>query len=171
MTLDSVDTGLRRLESAAMFAAGVALLAIVHIVVVDVVGRYIFNAPLPWAFDFISQYLLVVGFFLVVGPTLEKREHVAVDIFARMMGARWRNGLAALAHTAALLFVLIMLAEGLDEAWIAWRDQDLQVGILTWPTWTSKIFVPVGFAMLVARMILVILRHVILAARPPADEL
>lgn len=170
ISVDNIDGVLRRVEGAAMLLAALMLLAIMHIVVVDVIGRYVFNSPLPWAFDFISDYAMVITFFLAVGPTLQRNEHINVDVFAQFLNHRFRHACSIVTYGAAMFFLLIMIDASVEETWIAWRNHDLSIGILAWPTWTSKVFVPVGLTLLGLRMFLVILRFLLLAVQPCRKE-
>ena len=60
--------------------ATLLMLAIMFIVFADVILRYAFNSPLPWAYDLISLYLMAGAYFFVLSGTFAAHAHVGVDI-------------------------------------------------------------------------------------------
>ena len=76
------------LERGGMIVAGVCFMAIVLITAVDVTMRYAFNAPLIWAFELISDYLMVAIFFLAIATTQRAGQNIGVDILARRLPGR-----------------------------------------------------------------------------------
>ena len=75
----------------ALVAIGALMLFVLMcLVVADVSMRYLFNAPLQWSFEVISNYLMPGLFFLAVSHTLKAHSHVAVDIVHNYVGAKTR---------------------------------------------------------------------------------
>lgn len=59
--------------------AGVILFAIMVVTVIDVVGRYVFDAPLPGAFE-ITQFLMA-GLIYGALPSVSRQEgHITIDL-------------------------------------------------------------------------------------------
>lgn len=72
--------GLRAwLEGTLGLAAGLILVSLVMITVVDVIGRYVFSAPLKGAFE-LTELLVAALVFAALPLTTERREHVEVDL-------------------------------------------------------------------------------------------
>jgi TRAP-type C4-dicarboxylate transport system permease small subunit len=73
---------------------GVLVLAAVAINVVNVVGRYVFDAPVSWAEEVMS-YGIIWGVFIAVAAITYQGNHLRMDLlvlsargwFARMLGA------------------------------------------------------------------------------------
>ena len=69
--MDGIIAGIERLYR---LVAATCLAAIMLIVAADVLLRYLFNAPLSWAFDLISLYLMAGVFFLSRMPASNTTE-------------------------------------------------------------------------------------------------
>ena len=81
----------RLLERTLGVGAALLLLALILITCVDVVGRYVLNAPLTGAFE-MTELLLVALVFTALPLATERREHVEVDLLASAFG-RFANRL------------------------------------------------------------------------------
>jgi TRAP-type C4-dicarboxylate transport system permease small subunit len=158
------------LDKAAMLVVAIALAGIMCVTIVDVIGRYGFNSPLEWAFTLISSYLLVAAFFLSVSYTFRQKGHVNVDIFHSRLPPRARNAVTAGTELLAVVFIGIIFWQGVLTTWNAWGDKLVEFGIISWPTWASKIFVPLGTGLLVARLLHSSVIHLLLVLRPGAAE-
>lgn len=141
-----------RLEDVALFGACLCLLATMLTVTLDVVMRYGFNAPLGWVYDLVSQYLMVGAFFLAVSETLRRGGHVAVDVFRHAMSRPVRRVLDIVTAVLILPVLLAMVVTGWDSLSRAFIRGEMITGVVTWPTWASYIFVPIGIGLLLIRV-------------------
>jgi TRAP-type C4-dicarboxylate transport system permease small subunit len=93
----------------------IVVLSIMMIVtVVDVVGRYFFNAPLPASFEG-TEILLATLIFSALPLVSIRGEHITIDIIDRVVPMRWRSAhRAAVEVLAACVFIVI--------AWVVWRN-------------------------------------------------
>ncbi len=88
-------------------AAAVIILLITLVTCVDVVGRYLLDAPLSGAFE-LTELLLAALVFIALPLTTERREHVEVDLLNAALSPLGQRLLAAFAglFSAALLATL-----------------------------------------------------------------
>ncbi len=104
---------LRRLMHVILGAACVALLAgLVGLTVIDVIGRYWFNAPVSGAFE-LTQLMLGALIFAALPLTTDVGEHVEVDIFYEMVPGTikvFMRVLGACVSAAVLLVIAWRLA-------------------------------------------------------------
>lgn len=145
---------LDRLENVAILAAGLCLLVMMLVVTLDVVMRYGFNAPLGWAYDLVAQYLMVAAFFLALSETFRRGGHVAVDLFRSMMkpGVRRAVDIAGYVLTAPVLLAIVIT--GFETATRAYVRGEVITGVVSWPTWLSYVFVPIGIGLMLLRVVL-----------------
>lgn len=87
--------------------AAVVLLVLAFVTCIDVVGRYILDAPLAGAFE-MTELLLAALVFMALPLTTEKNEHVEVDLLNMALSGPAQRWLAAFAglFSAALLATL-----------------------------------------------------------------
>ena len=97
------------------YVAAVMLGLMMAVTVVDVIGRYIFNAPIIGATE-IQQLLMVLVVFLSLAWISVERSHIMVDLLLSRLSTRAR--LAAETATLFLGFViyLILTWQGAVEA-------------------------------------------------------
>lgn len=146
------DRWLWRMDLVLIGIAGLAVLVMMGVTFADVFMRYALNAPLPWAYDLITQYLLIGSFFFAFSYALRTNENVAVDFFSRKLAPPTHALLMCLGHgVAALIFTVVAWLTALDTL-EAWRNEEAFVGALVWPTWSAKIVIPLGALALVLRL-------------------
>lgn len=150
--LAPVDRALRWAEWAGIAGASLAFAAVMAVTVADVVSRYGFHAPLTWSFDLITNYLLVAGFFLAVSAAQAHRQHINIDIFARMLPARLRCGVLVPGYAAAIVFVTIIAWSSASDFIGAWTGNLVMDGVIAWPRWPTYLLVALGTALLAIRL-------------------
>lgn len=146
--------GLDLLDGTLVGLGALMLFALMCIVVADVSMRYLFNAPLHWSFDVISNYLMPGLFFLAVSHTLKAHSHVAVDIVHNYVGSRTRYVFESIGSILAVpAFAICTWNAALVTV------NDFQTGAtatsgLPIPTWSVSLFLPLGFGLLTLRLAL-----------------
>lgn len=150
---------MRRLDRAVTIAEDVALLTacaslflIMVVKAVDVTLRYSINFPLQWSYGLISHYLLVAAFFLAMPYTYRVGGHVNVDIVVRRLARPLQIALHLLTLLLSLLLFLIIAYEGVKLTGNSWSGAEIMPDFYNWPSWTSKVFVPVGITLVEARI-------------------
>ncbi|MBU2644953.1 TRAP transporter small permease [bacterium] len=123
----------------------------------DVVMRYVFHAPIRWAFEFISQYLMVAVFFLALSETHGRRQHISVDLLVRKLGPRAKSAAALPGSIMALGFFGVLWWIGVLQTLEAWNRDLVIFGAVQWPKWLALIFLPIGVGLLAPRILLDIL--------------
>lgn len=155
--LRAADKWLQHVERAGMLLAACATAAIMFVTVVDVIFRYFFNSPLIWSYELITNYFMPCGMFLALATTLQKGEHVNVDMVIRTLPERARNLVLLLTYVLVGGFFALMFREGAYRTAEAWSAGEAMVGLIAWPIWASQIFVPLGSALILARVIWLVL--------------
>lgn len=147
------DRWLWRIDLVMIFIASAAVLIMMGLTFADVFFRYVFNAPLAWAYELVTQYLLIGSFFFAFSYTLRVNENVNVDFFSRNLSIRSYLILMSIGHgIAALIFMRMGWLSAVDT-WEAWRNNEAFVGALVWPSWSAKLIIPLGALALVLRLV------------------
>jgi TRAP-type C4-dicarboxylate transport system permease small subunit len=142
-----------RIDNALVTVAALAILAIMLIVVVDVTARYLFNAPLSWSFDFISNYLMGASFFFALSETLRRDHHVNVDILYVHFPLRMRRMCKMVSWVlTSVLFALMawLAAKAAVERFV---NHDVIAGAIAWPTWIPAAIGAIGLVMMTLRLV------------------
>jgi len=175
--MSAISRALAVMETGMAVLAGIALAAIMLIVVVDVAMRYALSIPLGWSYDLIGLYLMVAVFFLMLPDTLHNHGHVAIDLFRNVIPRLLQHlGLAAGYAAGVVVMGLIGL-----EAWgrmvAAYVGQDRIAALVPWLTWPAYMIVTVGTALLALRLsyravghgLSVLSRHDLVEMPPPPE--
>jgi len=141
-------------EAAARILAASMMMAVMLIVVTDVVLRYAFNSPLSWAYDFVSLYLMVGIFFLILSETYIAGAHIAVDLLVQRMPPRMRGMTEMIVTGSSVGLFVLIAAGGAHQLDVSWANNDVLAGAIPWPTWPGYALVLVGASLLALRLAL-----------------
>jgi TRAP-type C4-dicarboxylate transport system permease small subunit len=130
----SLATFLQRFCTTTEAIAGLILALVTILVVASAVGRYLFAAPIPDAFD-LSRLLIgaaVTWGFAALGY---RGSHITVDIVAEALPPRGRRIMEALAWTLVLVFVILLAWKMLSRVTSAYasNEQTFDLRIVVWP--------------------------------------
>ncbi len=131
----------RALTATVELAAAGLLLVEIAILLAGVIARYVVNRPLIWS-DELAGILFLWLSMLGAVIALQRGEHMRMTRLVTCVGAQWRDLLEALAISASLAFLLLIMHAAVeyaqDEALIvtpaleisnAWRASAIPVGI------------------------------------------
>ena len=161
-----MDRLVRRIEQIFMVLAVICMVLIMLIVACDAFGRYAINAPLPWSFEVLTNFLLIALTYFAISSTFQRGDHIGVDLFYNMMrkrGKAWCDIVSAV--LAALLFAVITYGTWQNSMSLADRGA-VNLGYLSMPAWLSFIPISIGSGLLVLRLV----AHVITLFRMGEDS-
>lgn len=122
----------------------------------------------------LQWYLFALIFLMAAGWTLQRNEHVRVDVFSRRFSARWRAVIDLIGHTLVLLPIAgVLFYLGLQETLDAWRSHELSAdagGLVRWPV---KALIPIGFLLLILQALVEMTRqwHIFLSHSQDDNDL
>jgi len=131
--------------------AAAATFVMMIIMVADALGRKIVGS-IPGAYE-TAIGLMVVIMFLSQGYAQMKRAHVSVEILAMRLSVKAQ---AVMEGTGAFLGVAVfglITWLGFAKAWEATVNQEFWYGIVDYPMWIFRWFVPLGAGILTAQLL------------------
>ncbi len=149
--------------------AGICMVMIMLLVAIDACGRYLFNAPLQWSNNFVTFYLLVALFFLPLATTAAHGDHLRIDFFYRLFGRKLRIAFDLITTTLSIAAFGAIAYLSAKTAFEAWSQAEYLPGYIRWPTWPSSALVPIGTAVLIARLLATVI-HFRLLGRSALHE-
>ncbi|MGH1331803.1 MAG: TRAP transporter small permease [Paracoccaceae bacterium] len=132
----------------AVIGAVAIALMMLHITA-DVIGKFVFNRPLPGTIPIVSQFYMVIATFLPLAMVERANGHISVEIIVTNFPDRLQDFIAMLASALGTIIFGLLTWRALIEA-----GRKYSVGtfsyenghkILTWPTYY---IVPIGTALL-----------------------
>lgn len=140
-----------------LFAVGI-IMFLMFFTVCEIVGRYVFNAPIPGHVEIVE--LIMAGVvYLGIAHTEKEGGHVRMELFLTKV-LKNRGYHVAEMITIALSFVvyLVILIFSFKSTVNAFEVGDT-TGYIYWPTWPSKLAIPIGSFFLCIRFIIEFIQH------------
>ncbi|MEL3890225.1 TRAP transporter small permease [Ferrovibrio sp. MS7] len=141
-----------KLETAFLYLTSFGLFLIMMVIVVDVVLRYMFNAPLSWSFDLISMYLVTLVFFPALADTFSRGGHIKVDMFDAFRRTKVFAFFEIVGYCTAIVFFSLIFWKMAETGWEAFIEKEVVDGAIPWPTWPPQAFGAVGVGLLLISM-------------------
>jgi TRAP-type C4-dicarboxylate transport system permease small subunit len=125
------------------FAATLAFL-LSFLVVADVVGRTVFNAPVKGTPEMVSMSIVIIC-FLQASYAIRSGGMLHVDVLSGLLPRRGREALAALGCLLGVAFFAVIVYGGMDPFAHAWNENEYEgEGALRIPTWPARLIVLIG---------------------------
>lgn len=138
--------------------SGFATLLVTLIVVADVAGRSIFNAPLHSATE-VSELLLVTLVFLGLAGAQQKRQNYAIDVASRHLPVPLQNFLETLGYVFCLVLTVGLAWFSTKQALSSYSRGEAGFGIIAFPIWPARLILAVGLWLLSVQFVCDILRY------------
>lgn len=150
--MQAIDNALTRIENALAALSLISVFVMMLLVSADAVSRYLFNAPLQVQYEFTTYYLMVISILPALSWTYRMQGHIRVNLLELTMptGVRVAWRLISL-FLSFLLFAAITWYSGIF-AYEVWADGDALFGVIDWPVWLARIWVPLGTGVLSLRL-------------------
>lgn len=119
-----------------LWVASFSLVAVMLIIVVDVVLRFVFNIPVMGAYDVVTIGLLAMVFF-GIAPVIERGAEIFVDLVDAVLPAaaiRFLNRVSAVGTVITFLFLGWSMVSPARDAW-RWGGYSLELGVPEWCKW------------------------------------
>jgi TRAP-type C4-dicarboxylate transport system permease small subunit len=166
-TLLAIDRSLGRLENLFNDIGGVFIFALMWLTMAEVLGRRLFNSPVPGAIDYIEVGMAVFAF---MGAAYCQRQggHVRMDLLVANLRGRVLWFVEAFAILVAVVYIGIIVWASAQDAWRSFDlgDDTLDAHIAVWP---SKLVVPVALALLEVRLLVNLWGYLRLFVLPNAE--
>lgn len=153
---DLIQKSDRALAALERFVLVALVGGIACVMMVQVVLRYFFNAPLFWAEE-ISVQMLVFATLFGLSLLVHQQQLVTIDFVPHALGTRARHGLLAVLGLAML--ALFMFLSWLGWEWIARPEVRIELGATTQlPKWYNYASLPLAAAFMSWHQLAAILR-------------
>ncbi len=163
----AVDRVLGRIESVFNDIGSVFIFALMWLTMAEVIGRRLFNSPVPGAIDYIETGMVTFAF---MGAAFCQRSggHVRMDLLVTNLRARLLWAVESLAIAVAIAYVGIIVWASCQDAWRSYSlgDETLDAHLTIWP---SKLVVPIALMLLELRLLVNMWGYLRLLVLPDAE--
>ena len=124
----------------------------------EILGRYLFNSPVPGHVEIVELIMAGVVFF-GIAYTERVGGHVRMELFVtRVLKGRAYHIAEVLTATLSLFVYIFILVYSFKASVFSYQIGD-NTAYLYWPTWPSKIAIPLGSFFLCIRFVIEIIQH------------
>lgn len=130
-------------------AVSLLIFLMIAVVMYEVVARYVFNAPTPWAHE-TSGWLQVTYIFLGGAFAFKRGYLVRVDLIYERLSPRAQAIIDLTLCTGLFVaFAGVMIWKGIDFAYLSFRMGEISpTGAWDGPIYPSKFMIPAGMILL-----------------------
>ena len=148
---------MRRFNRVSHYIAGLALLAILLMTVIDIVGRNAFRQPFRGTVELTSMILVVVV-FLAVAHSEDMGDHITIDLIYERVGRRSRMILDVFSDLFTMV-VIGLVSYQLYQFVLRNQRSGAETPVLDIPMWPFVLVASIGAALyLVSTVMRVVLR-------------
>ena len=149
--LSRADRHLFRIESTLNLMSGLVVFTLMLLAVAQILGRKVFNAPIPGFIDWVEQFMVIFA-FLGVAYCQRLGGHIRMDILI----GRVRGRPLWLAEMISVFLMLVVVGALVYGGWLHF-ERALKIGDSTidiaLPTWPAKLLVPLSLGLLWLRLL------------------
>jgi TRAP-type mannitol/chloroaromatic compound transport system permease small subunit len=144
LALRAVD----RLSEGIGLLVSVLMPAMVLVLAIEVVARYVFNSPTIWAYD---TAIFMFGYTGLLGGAyaLKRKEHINVDLFYTRFSPRGRAVLDVITGLLFFFFMGLVFVYGWTAAIEALKGGEATATLWGPPIGHFKLMIPIGAALLI----------------------
>ena len=154
-----IEGNLRHIEDWLNLASVFIIMFLMFFATAEILGRYLFNSPIPGHVEIVELIMAGVVFF-GIAYTERVGGHVRMELFVtRILKGRGYHIAEAITVTLSLFVYLFILVYTFKFALFSFQVGDTTAYIY-WPTWPSKFAIPLGSLFLCIRFVIELIQHV-----------
>jgi TRAP-type C4-dicarboxylate transport system permease small subunit len=115
MDLKAVSRKLGVISSLLAYLGAVALFVMMGLTAADVVGRYIFNAPILGVFE-LTEFMVLILIFSFLAYSQSHKTHVSVDLVINLLPKRIQVYIELFNHAVCLILMALVTWKGIERA-------------------------------------------------------
>jgi TRAP-type C4-dicarboxylate transport system permease small subunit len=138
-----------RTNSVTIWMSGAAVALMMAHVCLDVIGKYLFNAPVPGTIAIVTEYYMPVLTFLPLAYVHHLRAHISVEVLTKSFPRRLQFHLYHFALAFSSLVFALLAWSTFQEGVTKYELGKFQIeGGLRIATWPGQFLPPVGYGLI-----------------------
>jgi TRAP-type mannitol/chloroaromatic compound transport system permease small subunit len=162
--LSKLDQALTKIEDLLAFIGALVILGLMIAGTFNAIGRKFFDTPVWGYIDLVGLFMVAFS-FLAIAAMQRVGGHIRMELLVRRLSGRtlWAVELIGVLVALSIMFVLIYYSSTALVRSIELGDTTIDREITIWP---SKMWVPIAFGVLIARLVLQTWGYLRLVANP-----
>jgi C4-dicarboxylate transporter DctQ subunit len=154
----SFEGVLSKIEDYLNLASVFIIMFLMFFATTEIIGRYLFNSPVPGHVEIVELIMVGIVFF-GIAYTQRVGGHVRMELFVtKVLKGRSYHIAEAITNILSLFVYVFILIYTFKATLFAYQIGD-NTSYLYWPTWPSKLAVPIGCFFLCIRFAVEIIQH------------
>ena len=153
----AANTVVTMVEIIAAVTGGSVMIFTMVLVSFDALARYFFNAPLSFQYPLTENYLLVAIVTLALSWGYRTGGYIRINAVAGRLPPLGRELLLRAGLLVSAAYVAVLAWTSGVYFLNAWRNGEVQMGLIDWSVAWSWIWVPAGCGLLAMRLVLIAL--------------
>ena len=154
-----IEGNIRHIEDWLNLTSVFIIMFLMFFATTEILGRYIFNAPVPGHVEIVELIMAGVVFF-GIAYTERVGGHVRMELFiTRVLKGRAYHIAEAITTTLSLFVYLFIVVYTFKFALFSLQMGDV-TAYINWPTWPSKFAIPLGGFFLCIRFVIELIQHI-----------
>ena len=163
------ETAIGWLASALMLVGGVALMLMMVHVTADVVGKFVFNRPIPMTLEMVSNYYMVAVVFLPFAAVERSSGNIHVELIYAHLPRLAKRLLDAVTYVLFAGLFWFLTTGTWAVAMKKFKVGEFIMGSYPVPIWPTRFLVPLGCGLALALVLVKLLRTLIHIVKPDTD--
>lgn len=151
-------------------AAAIVMLMVVHIIM-DVAGKYVFNAPVPGTLDLVANYYMVAVVFLPIAYCELRGRSIAVDLFYQWFPRPLKYLSRVFGAVASLAFFSMLAYQSSLDAVASFAKGEFVDGTFLVVIWPGRFLLPASFWLAVLVLVFRLFEEIRRPNGPFVDDL
>lgn len=132
--------------------ASISLAGLTIVVVLEILLRFLFNAPTIWVGE-MSVYLCMACGLLGAAYALRMDMHFGITIIIDRISAKTRRRMRILTNSMGLVYAMVLLIKGFQMAQFSYEMEDVSTGLMATPLWIPNLLIPLAGLLLALQFI------------------
>ncbi len=146
------DKLLTQIENWVAALCGATLFLVMVLVAADALGRYLFSRPIEIQYTLTEQYLMTMAILLALSWGYREGAFIRLRFFDAILSRGIKRFLDPALLLLAAIGTFLAAWYGAEIAWRAWVRGSSMFGIIDWPVWAARVWVPLGAGLLTVRL-------------------
>lgn len=151
-----LDLLVTKIEYFLLFLCSLAIVVAMFLTTADVILRYGFRSPIPWAFDFVMLYLMPAAYYLAFAYGMKTGSHLSVDFFISHMPPFVLKRICPVILLIGAVLMFYITWRLFQETYESLVEGHTMFGPVAWLTWPTAAIIGISFFIFAIRLVLVV---------------
>lgn len=142
------------IERTAMALAMIITVAMMLIITVDSMGRYLFNSPITGSYELVEKYLMPALVFLGLNLSYKDKQQISIEVLYDKTKGILRGVFDVIRIVAMLIIMGLITYQGASLTIDSFIDKRMDFGGVPIPLYWAYMWIPIGSGIMFIRLLI-----------------